>query len=338
MIALERHIEILLLENECVIVPDFGGFMTHRIPARYDENDRMFVPPVRTLGFNPQLNINDSVLAQSYVEAYDISYPEALRRIESEVSELKQHLQNEGSYELNDIGTLALNEDGNYVFTPCEAGILSPDLYGLSGFNFKRLKDVEATVKPILPEADHTATEIALEPSLLEFTDSSEENSEQNDTIAIKMSWIRNAVAVAAAILAFFLMATPVTNSDLGNQAISNLQGNILYKLIPQDTSDVPAAKPVVEDTIKTVKVQPTPSYTYYIILASQVKKSNAESFVATLLKEGYEDAKVMVDCNTVRVSCGSFATEAEAYEQLKTIKSNPKLREAWVFKKKTEV
>ena len=82
MIQLQRHIEILLLENECVIVPDFGGFMTHQVAAHYDEADRSFVPPTRTLGFNPQLRMNDSVLAQSYVEAYDISYPEALRRIE----------------------------------------------------------------------------------------------------------------------------------------------------------------------------------------------------------------------------------------------------------------
>ena len=57
VIELERHIEILLLSNDCVIVPGLGGFMTHHIDARYDEQDNMFLPPLRTLGFNPQLNI-----------------------------------------------------------------------------------------------------------------------------------------------------------------------------------------------------------------------------------------------------------------------------------------
>lgn len=75
MIELERHIEILLLENDCVIVPDLGGFMAHHCEARYDAEDHLFLPPQRTLGFNPQLKLNDSLLAQSYVEAYDISYP-----------------------------------------------------------------------------------------------------------------------------------------------------------------------------------------------------------------------------------------------------------------------
>ena len=103
VIELERHIEILLLDNDCVIVPGLGGFTAHHVEARYDEADGVFLPPLRTLGFNPQLKINDSLLVQSYIEAYDISYPEALRRIESEVDELCQRLANDGYYEMTDI-------------------------------------------------------------------------------------------------------------------------------------------------------------------------------------------------------------------------------------------
>lgn len=72
---LRRHIEILLLRNDCVIVPHLGGFMAHHRPARYDEADHMFIPPIRTLGFNPQLTMSDSLLAQSYVDTYDLSFP-----------------------------------------------------------------------------------------------------------------------------------------------------------------------------------------------------------------------------------------------------------------------
>ena len=140
MIELNRHIEILLLENECVIVPDFGGFMTHYVAARYDADDQSFIPPLRTLGFNPQLRLNDSVLAQSYVEAYDISYPEAMHKIEEEVKELKEILNEEGSYVMNNLGTLTVNQEGNYAFEPYESGILSPELYGLNSFQFQKLK------------------------------------------------------------------------------------------------------------------------------------------------------------------------------------------------------
>ena len=33
MIELAQHIEVLLLENDCVIVPGFGGFIAHYAPA-----------------------------------------------------------------------------------------------------------------------------------------------------------------------------------------------------------------------------------------------------------------------------------------------------------------
>ena len=88
MIDFERHITKLLLSNDCVIVPGFGGFMAHHMEARYDAESHLFYPPHRTLGFNPQLTMNDSLLVQSFIEVYDISYPEALTRIEENVNEL----------------------------------------------------------------------------------------------------------------------------------------------------------------------------------------------------------------------------------------------------------
>ena len=103
---LRRHIEILLLRNDCVIVPHLGGFMAHHIPARYDEADHMFIPPIRTLGFNPQLTMSDSLLAQSYVDTYDLSFPEAVKRVEHEVQLLKERLEADGKVELPDLGTL----------------------------------------------------------------------------------------------------------------------------------------------------------------------------------------------------------------------------------------
>ena len=194
--------------------------------------------------------MNDSVLAQSYVEAYDLSYPEALRRIENEVDELKRHLEEEGYYVLEDLGELSVNQDGNYEFAPCESGILSPEFYGLSSYQFRRLKDEpiqEEVRQPMLSVAKEIALPQATteEPQLLDFADDDDDDS----AISIKMSWIRNAVAIAAAVAAFFFIATPVTNSDLGTEAMSQLQNSILYKLIPQDTTLPAIAEPVVPET-----------------------------------------------------------------------------------------
>ena len=45
MIELAQHIEALLLENDCVIVPNFGGFVAHYAPATYVKEENLFLPP-----------------------------------------------------------------------------------------------------------------------------------------------------------------------------------------------------------------------------------------------------------------------------------------------------
>lgn len=45
MIDLARHIETLLLENDCVILPDLGGFVAHYNAATYIEEEHTFLPP-----------------------------------------------------------------------------------------------------------------------------------------------------------------------------------------------------------------------------------------------------------------------------------------------------
>ena len=71
MIELAQHIEVLLLENDCVIVPGFGGFVAHYAPATHVKEENLFLPPTRTIGFNPQLKLNDGVLVQSYMAVHD---------------------------------------------------------------------------------------------------------------------------------------------------------------------------------------------------------------------------------------------------------------------------
>ena len=138
---IERHIAKLLLSNDCVIVPGFGGFMAHHIEAYYDEENRQFYPPHRTLGFNQQLTMNDSLLAQSIVEECDMSYPEAINAIEEKVAEMKQAIETNGRLTFNGLGTIGIGENGKYDFTPCKTGILTPTLFALDTFEIKSLKE-----------------------------------------------------------------------------------------------------------------------------------------------------------------------------------------------------
>lgn len=363
MIELERHIEILLLNNDCVIVPGLGGFMAHHVDASYDEEEEQFLPPLRTLGFNPQLTMNDSLLVQSYIEAYDLSYPEALRRIEGEVVELKQHLENEGSYDLNDIGLLCLNSEGHYEFEPCEAGILTPALYGLSSLSMPLLdekrKHKQATVVPIEEKpAEERSTE-AETPDVEEEVIEVEEQEAEERSISIKLSLIRNVAAVAAAIICFFFITSPISNSQMAGEVqqssvfhISTMKTKLV---IAQEKANESAVEEQAaeEDSVANAQEEPSDSIVetpkqeepakvsteevaddcYVIVLASQISKKNAAAFVDKLHNEGFKEARTYTNNNMVRVVYGSYATDDEAHDSLKSLRSNRDFREGWVYR-----
>lgn len=318
MIELDRHIEILLLSNDCVIVPDLGGFMAHHIDARYDEADGIFLPPLRTLGFNPQLKMNDSLLVQSYVETYDLSYPDALRRIEGEVEELRQHLETNGHFELNGLGVLSFNEEGHLEFEPCEAGILTPSLYGLSSFDLKPL-----------------AVELPVEPEIVDEEIAEEEPADT--AITIRMSWLRNVVAVAAAVIAFFMIGKPISNSDVQQSAFIHIGSTTAEKPVSHDTTlkeQTPVSEEsAIEEIISEDIPSPVQTDSYCIVLASQVSKRNATNFVNQLQEAGFKDARMM-EGKMIRVVYGTYQSETDAYNDIRTLRSQSRhFREAWVLK-----
>ena len=363
VIELERHIEILLLNNDCVIVPDLGGFMAHYSEAHYDDRDQMFLPPMRTLGFNPALKMNESLLAQSDIEAYDISYPEAIRRIEDEVSELRQHIENEGSYELNDLGILKMNEYGNYEFEPCEAGILTPTLYGLSTVEMEPLVNmtssfVEAKTRPIKVESilENDAKETVHEEKAQEVEMSSSYYKDENDDkVHIPVSVLRNIMAAAIAIFGFFLISTPLNNGSSKEMSMLNFDTETLTRILPKATIQGNAevkgmkASEVHNDAVvkydnettdninkEIVSVEREKTVPYYtLVLASQVSKKNASLYVEKLHKAGFNEAKIFTSHSSTRVIFNRYKTEAEAYNALREMREYTEFHEAWVYQVK---
>lgn len=339
MIELERHIEILLLDNDCVIVPEFGGFMAQHTNARYSEVDNTFLPPIRTTGFNSQLKINDSLLAQSYVEAYDISYPEALRRIEQEVEEIRQILSTEGIFELRDIGTLRLNAAGNYEFEPCEAGLLTPSLYGLSSFEFETLESIQAKqIAEAAKEQTSKIIDINENSNSTLFVDINDEN---NDSYTIRKSVIRNIAVACIALLTFLLIPSHLGNGTKSALSTSKIDTGLLYRIMPKDittgNAEIEAAtKKVLQknEENKTVVAEtniPVAKEYYTIVLASKVSLNNAQQYTEKLKKNGYNEAEVYSSRGNTKVIYGNYSNKTDAQNALNKLNKNKEFADGWV-------
>ena len=338
--------------------------MAHHVDARYDGRDNMFLPPLRTVGFNPQLTMNDSLLALSYVETYDISYPEALRRIEDEVVEIRQSLENEGKFEIENIGMLFLNEDGNISFEPCEAGILTPDFYGLGGFDMLPIaqidneeqqnenQNVAMTVNMVKEEQPvKNETETPAAPANNSVFIAEEEEEEKAEFISIKKSWLRNMAAACIALIAFFTISTPLGSPTIEK---SQIDTGMLTRIMPKEMTPVksnelllPTDEPKLTETTPTDKAEKTPamaqdseiatpSASYYsIVLASRVTKRNAASYVEYLQGKGFKEARVLITNNNVKVIYGNYRSESEAYNTLNRLHTNEAFTDGWITKVK---
>ena len=321
MIEIERHIEILLLSNDCVIVPEFGGFVAHHVSSHYDERDNVFLPPKRTIGFNPQLTMNDSLLAQSYAEANNISYPQAVRCIQSDVRQLKDVLAQYGEYEIHGIGRLFINEEGKTAFTPIEAGILSPSFYGLGGFEIKEL-----------------GTQYGKKARIVALT-TDEISGQQMVSVSVKA--LRNVAVAAIIIAAFFIVASPFhSNPTLFSTA--KVQSSIFSDVLSHDNNTkFPMLDATTAATQQPAKVEKkkkekadSSAEQWVIVLCSHVGEKNAKRFTEELSKENITARVESVD-GDAKVVYGNFPTKEKAQEALSAMKDNKHFAQGWLLQTK---
>ena len=148
-----RHIEFLLMQHDCVIVPGVGAVLAHRMSARFDESGERMLSPVRSFTFNPSLCHNDGMLAASIARAEGLSYEAAARILEAEVAEMRLRLDNDSRMVLGRVGTLLRNADGSMRFIVGTLHKHSPSTMWLPEVNleaFAKAADGKAT-KIIIP-------------------------------------------------------------------------------------------------------------------------------------------------------------------------------------------
>ncbi len=189
--VLARHIKALLAENDCVILPEVGGFMAQYVPACHIPEENMFMPPCRKVTFNTQLSLNDGLLVQAYMQTYDINYPKALGMMNDAINALRNQLAQEGEAKLQGIGTLRMTLDSRVEFIPEEQEILSPALYGFSAFEMLPLSEIATKKEPTVSEPE----------------------KKNSVVISINRQWLNTAVAAVVAIVLFFAWSAPVDNT-----------------------------------------------------------------------------------------------------------------------------
>lgn len=291
---LANYICDLLYRYECVIVPQFGGFVTNEKSARLDKSNETLYPPYKQITFNSHLKNNDGLLANYIASVDKISYECALNYIKFEIESWMDKLRDE-DLNLSGLGTFSWT-DGTLRFEPQHKTNYLLSSFGLSSVLARDLhaaeKDSpeEKVLPPVIPLQEKKA------PNYLKYA------------------------AVFVIGLSAVGFGAKMYNDYRTEQWVAEAQQQ--QKQIEQKIEN---ATFVISKPLPALKLElKTEKKSFHVIAGAFRVPENADRKVSQLLKQGYEARILGVNrWNLTVVSYGSYGTRDEALRELDSIQKN---------------
>ena len=332
---LEKYISDLLYRYDLVIVPNFGGIIGRRKPARLDRDTYIFSPPYKDLSFNVQLQQNDGLLANYIADVTGMSYAESLKAIKETVQEWHRILQEEKRLKIDQIGIFNLIADDKILFLPLTTRNFLAEAYGLTAFVYKPLMrqpaepavnehEVKQTVEPAKPVEKQSVEEDVFE----ELTTEIPVQKSRNDY----RFWKYAAVFVVG--LGLFTAGIGMLRhyNQVQDEPVFQKATFVLKQDFPAVKISTPGTK-TVKKVEKAVKPE-APADKYFIISGAFRDKTNAEKKIQMLKKAGYP--ATIAGQNKLGlwlVAYQGFASHDDAVQTLNNLKKqHPGV---WIFNKK---
>ena len=330
-----NYLKELLNDNECVIIPEFGAFISKRHSATIDYANHRFLPPYKEIVFNDKLKNDDGILADFISKKENISKEEASNKIHEFVNQSVAILDVNSELELVDLGKF-ININGNFIFNAKDDINILGDSFGLTEFNYQpvfRTETYQVIKEKIVVEQKEKNTDYTLAVESVEELTST--------TTRRRPSLFRTVVVTT---LAFFLVfvinwTTEKTDSNLaswnpflysspnefliGISETQNLKDAEIQNLGDLETQGLGDSKDQNLGDLETQRLGDS-NPVYYIIGGSFQAEASAEKCLESIKKQGFEKASILDknDKGYIRVYYESFADKADALLRLDAIKS----------------
>ncbi|MEA1874969.1 MAG: SPOR domain-containing protein [Bacteroidota bacterium] len=144
---ISEHIKTLLFQEDCVIIPGFGGFVGKYQEAKVDFRKSQLSPPVKIIAFNQKLQENDGLLIKYIAKAEKITYQQAETQVQDFVNRLDTTLSQGKKVNIPVIGSFKM-EKSVLVFYPENSINFHADAYGLESFEFPMLSTAKKQMPP----------------------------------------------------------------------------------------------------------------------------------------------------------------------------------------------
>ncbi len=136
-------IKDVLLENNYVVIPAFGAFVTNYQPASIDYDKKQILPPNRVVSFNAQITNDDGILVSYLSQNKHIDYSDAKNIIDKWVKNAFRVLEDGRSVKVDKVGAFIYNDDLKLEFTPEKPLSLNLHTYGMTSVPCHRVKKAQ---------------------------------------------------------------------------------------------------------------------------------------------------------------------------------------------------
>lgn len=127
----------------------FRCLLSQYVPAQFNADTHTIIPPSRSVGFNPEVNVNDGLLADSVMRRHRLTRQAAMDAIAVEVESLRHQLCEEGNVAIGRIGILhAGSESGSPVFEPLASAAVLTRYTGLPEIGMPEITVPEKAGEP----------------------------------------------------------------------------------------------------------------------------------------------------------------------------------------------
>ena len=312
MFTLNEHIEYLILHHDCVIIPGWGALVAHYSDAVYNSNTQIINKPVRKLGFNPSVNHSDGLLAHSIVRREGITYDQAVRFIDQNISSYKRQVASGRELNMGRLGYFKADASNHVEFVPFNFEMSKDQYYGLRDLSFTRLDQINR------------------------------DNNAGKAIIVEDNWWARKSLKTAASIVMLLALTILLTTPIMVNRNKHEMASlNVTEVKGPKQeivTTDIGALQNDIASVDDAKSNDSTPQSSlmldeggnFYLIIASLTSHSQVNDFLAS-------HAAVSSNAQVMKSGKYYYVYVAKSYEANRLysfMTKLPKGYQAWVYKK----
>ena len=319
---INKYISLLLCEHNCVVIPDFGGFVANYESAQIDSRSHFMYAPKKSIVFNKSLQNNDGLLVNEIASCEGLTFKQAKKELDKYVLDLKESLKLYKKIFIEEVGTLLYTSEGNILFVQSNSHNHLLDSFGLSTVQY--------------PAIQRTSVQEQFEEKI--------KHLDKKHLTSNKKVWLK---AAAVLLPLFMVSALGISNKEKIQTTYANLspfssstteivETKKSYSLnkfdIESPTNDIEQVVISFYEAKDNMVTTPIDLDKHFIIAGAFSSEKNAQKMIAKLKGANFGNSKIVNQSHSglYRVCYDGFRNSSEALSALRKIKkSNPS---AWLL------